>query len=96
MADFRGADLLPKPETAKENFKKARLDMACIDRDVEAKKEEGKNVSEDAVRGAYNEILNKHGFKTFEEWDRIDVELRKDATWWKSLEDEIKAHKCGV
>lgn len=96
MADFRGADLLPKPETAKENFKKARLDIACIDRDVEAKKKEGKNVSEDAVRGAYNEILNKHGFKTFEEWDRIDAELRKDAAWWKSLEEEIKAHKCGV
>lgn len=95
MANFGGADLLPKPETAKEHYKKARIDMACIDKEVAAKKKEGKNVSQDTVSGLYIEILNRHGFKTFEEFDRIDGELKKDEAFIKAFDKELAKAPCG-
>jgi len=93
MADFRGADLMPKPETAKENYKKARMDMVCIDKEVEAKRKAGKNISEDTVQGLYLELINRHGFKTFDEWNRIDSDLRKDEAFFKQLEKELAQAK---
>ncbi|MBM4395032.1 MAG: hypothetical protein FJ087_05020 [Deltaproteobacteria bacterium] len=94
MADFRGADLMPKPETAKENYKKARFDMACIDKEVDAKRKAGKNISEDTVQGLYLELINRHGFKTFDEWSRIESALRADAAFATQLEKEINAHQA--
>ncbi len=94
MADFRGADLLPKPETAKENYKKARYDMACIDKDVDAKRKAGKNISDDTVQGLYLELVNRHGFKTFEEWNRIETELKKDPDFVKQLDKDIAKAKA--
>lgn len=93
MADFRGADLMPKPETAKENYKKARMDMVCVDKEVEEKRKAGKNISEDTVQGLYLELINRHGFKTFDEWSRIETELRKDAAFNAALEKELAAHR---
>lgn len=92
--DFRGADLMPKPETAKENYVKARLDLLCLSRDVERKRKEGKNISDDTVYGVQLEIVNRHGFKTFDEWNRIDAALREDAAFVTSLDKELKAHRC--
>lgn len=92
--DFRGADLMPKPETAKENYVKARLDLVCLSRDVEKKRKEGKNISDDTVYGVQLEILNRHGFKTFDEWNRIDSALMEDAAFASSLDKRIKAHRC--
>jgi hypothetical protein len=94
MADFRGADLLPKPETAKENYKKARMAMTCIDREVEEKRKAGKNISDDTVQGLYLELVNRHGFKTFEEWNRIELELRKDAIFVKDFDKELAKAKA--
>jgi len=92
--DFQGADLSPKPETAKENYVKARKDLVCLDRDVEQKRKEGKKISDDTVYGVQLEILNRHGFKTFDEWNRIDAALREDPEFVKELAKELKAHRC--
>jgi hypothetical protein len=94
MVDFRGADLMPSAETAKENYIKARLDIACVDREVEAKRKAGKNPSEDSIYGIKLEILNRHAFKTFEEWNRIDTELKKDEAFIKQLEKDIAKNPC--
>ncbi len=92
--DFRGADLMPKPETARENYVKARLDLLCLSRDVDKKRKEGKKISDDTVYGVQLEILNRHGFKTFDEWNRIDAALREDGAFTASLEKQLKAHRC--
>lgn len=94
MVDFRGADLFPKPETAKENYKKASLDITCVNREVEAKRKEGKKISDDTINGLNLEIINRHGFKTFEEWDMIDKELQKDEAFQKALKVELEKHVC--
>jgi len=94
MVDFRGADLFPKPETAKDNYKKAREAIACVNREVEAKRKEGKKIADDTVRGLYLEIINRNGFKTFEEWDRIDAELNKDAKFQADLQEQISKATC--
>lgn len=94
MADFRGADLLPKPETAKENYKKARKAMVCIDKEVEEKRKAGKNISDDTVQGLYLELINRNGFKTFEEWYRIEQELKKDTAFMKEFEKELAKAKA--
>ena len=64
MADFQGADLMPTAETAKENYKKALSDIECIKREIEAKRKEGKTITDDTVQGLYIELLNRNGFKT--------------------------------
>ena len=92
--DFRGADLMPKPETAKENYKLARKDVLCVQREVEKKRKEGKNISDSTVDGIYLEVLNRHGFKTFGEWNRIDEALHEDKAWVEEFNKELKAHKC--
>lgn len=94
MVDFQGADLMPKPETAKENYRLTRLDMECINREVDSKRKEGKNISDSTINGLYTEILNRHGFKTFDEFDRIHAELVKDEEYKKVIEKEVKDHKC--
>jgi len=92
--DFNGADLLPKPETAKENYKLARMDIICVQREVEKKRKEGKNISDSTVEGIYLEVLNRHEFKTFQEWNRIDEALQEDKEWISEFEKELKKHKC--
>lgn len=94
MVDFRGADLLPKPETARENYKKALNDWECIKREVENKRKAGKNVSADTESGLFIEILNRNGFKTFEEFNVIDVELRKDEKFARDFDAELKKVDC--
>lgn len=95
MADFRGADLLPKPETAKENYVKARIALICeVDKEVEAKRKAGKRITDEQVQGYYLEIINRHGFKTFDEWNRINSELMKDQAFVKDLEAQLKKVTC--
>jgi hypothetical protein len=94
MVDFRGADLLPKPETARENYKKALNDWECIKREIDTKRKGGKNVSEDTESGLFIEILNRNGFKTFEEFNAIDVELRKDDKFAKEFDATLKKVEC--
>jgi hypothetical protein len=94
IADFRGADLLPKPETAKDNYVKARKDLLCLMKDVEAKRKAGKNISDEAVSGVELEILNRYGFKTFDDWHRIDAEITKDKRFVQDLEKQLKTHTC--
>ena len=94
MVDFRGADLLPKPETARENYKKALTDWECIRREIDNKRKSGKNVSEDTESGLFIEILNRNGFKTFEEFNVIDVELRKDEAFAKQFDADLKKVPC--
>lgn len=92
--DFRGADLMPEPETAKENYKLARKDVLCVQREVEKKRKEGKTISDSTVEGIYLEVLNRHGFKTFGEWNRIDEALIQDKVWVEEFNKELKQHKC--
>jgi hypothetical protein len=95
MVDFQGADLLPKPETAKNNYIAAVKDMECIKREIATKRAAGKVISEDSVNGVYSEILNKHELKTFEEYDRIDQALRAtDAEWYEAFHKEVGAMPC--
>jgi hypothetical protein len=94
MTDFRGADLLPKPETARANYEKALKDWECIRREIENKRKAGKNVSADTESGLFIEILNRNGFKTFEEFNVIDVELRKDEKFAKSFDADLKGVEC--
>ncbi len=94
MVDFRGADLLPKPETARENYKKALNDWECIKREIDGKRKAGKSVSGDTENGLFIEILNRNGFKTFEEFNVIDVELRKDDKFAKSFDADLKKVVC--
>jgi hypothetical protein len=94
MVDFRGADLLPKPETARANYQKALTDWECIRREIDNKRKAGKSVSSDTETGLFIEILNRNGFKTFEEFNVIDVELRKDAKFAKSFDTELKNIEC--
>jgi hypothetical protein len=92
MADFRGADLMPKPETAKENFKQAMLQIECIRREVEAKEKEGRKIANET--DLYTEILNRNGFRTFEEFNAIDVELRKEEAWYAEVMAEVGKVVC--
>jgi len=94
MVDFRGADLLPKPETARANYEKALHDWECIKREIENKRKSGKNVSADTESGLFIEILNRNGFKTFEEFDVIDKELRKDEKYAKEFDVSLKKIEC--
>ncbi len=94
MADFQGADLMPTAETAKENYKGALIAIECIRREIEAKRKEGKNITEDTVQGLYIELLNRHGFKTFEEFNMIDQELRKDEEFFNAFQQELAAVTC--
>lgn len=94
MVDFRGADLLPKPETARANYMKALNDWECIKREIDTKRKSGKNVSSDTESGLFIEILNRNGFKTFEEFNVIDVELRKDEKFAKDFDAELKKVVC--
>lgn len=92
--DFRGADLMPTPETAKESYIKARKDLICLEREVEEKRKGGKKISDDAVYGVQLEILNRYGFKTFDEWNQIHQRLMEDKAFAEKLAKELKAHKC--
>lgn len=94
MADFQGADLMPTAETAKENYKSALIAIECIRREIEAKRKEGKNITEDTVQGLYIELLNRNGFKTFEEFNIIDQELRKDEEFFAAFQKELAAVTC--
>jgi hypothetical protein len=94
MADFQGADLMPTAETAKENYKNALIAIECIKREIDAKRAEGKNITEDTVQGLYIELLNRNGFKTFEEFNLIDQELRKDEAFFTAFQKELAAVTC--
>jgi len=94
MADFRGADLLPKPETARENYVKARKDLLCLEKEIEAKRKEGKKISEEMVGGFKLEILNRYGFKTFDDWARVQAEILQNKQFMADLEKELRSHKC--
>lgn len=92
--DFQGADLMPRPETVRDNYVAARKDIKCMLKQVEAKRKAGRHISDDTVEGLYLELINRHGFKTFEEWHSIEQELQKDTKWWSDLEKELKKHSC--
>jgi len=94
MADFQGADLMPTAETAKENYKKALSDIECIKREIDAKRKEGKTITDDTVQGLYIELLNRNGFKTFEEFNIIDQELRKDEEFFAAFQKELASITC--
>jgi hypothetical protein len=94
MADFQGADLRPTAETAKGNYRSALIAVECIRREIAAKRKEGKNITDDTVQGLYLELLNRNGFKTFEEFNLIDQELRKDEEVFGALQKEIAAAVC--
>jgi hypothetical protein len=94
MVNFQGADLLPKPETARANYEKALHDWECIKREIETKRKAGKTVSSDTESGLFIEILNRNGFKTFDEFNKIDVDLRKDEEYAKKFDAELKKQEC--
>ena len=94
MVNVQGADLLPKPETARANYQKALQDWECIRREIEAKRKAGKKVSEDTESGLFIEILNRNGFKTFEEFNVIDQELRKDEKFAREFDAELRKMTC--
>jgi hypothetical protein len=94
MADFQGADLMPTAETAKENYKKALMDIECIRREIEAKRKEGKTITDDTVQGLEIELLNRNGFKTSEEFRIIDQELRKDEEFFAAFQKELASITC--
>ena len=51
-------------------------------------------VIEDTVQGLYIELLNRNGFKTFEEFNLIDQELRKDEAFFTAFQKELAAVTC--
>ncbi|HNU67992.1 MAG TPA: hypothetical protein PKG82_02475 [Myxococcota bacterium] len=97
MVDFQGADLNPKPETAKNNYMAAVKEMECIKREVAAKREAGKTVNQDTVNGVYSEILNKHEFKTVEEYNTVDNALHTtQPEWYEGFWKEVEKMPCAA
>jgi hypothetical protein len=91
LIEFKGADLLPKPETARENFVKAKHDMLCLEKRI---KNEKLDIPASDIDGYYSEIRARFGFKTSDDWKRIEEELKKDAEWWKDMEKQIAKDPC--
>lgn len=91
LVDFAGCDLIPKPETAKENFKKAWTEIHCFRKFLEKEK---KKWSEDDIKGMENEIQVRYGFKTATEFNYLSSQLKDDVEWWSETQKEIQKVKC--
>ena len=97
MVDFQGADLVPKPETAKNNYMAAIKEIECIRREVDAKRKAGKTVPNDVVESVYSEILNKHEFKTVNEYNTVDNALRiTQPEWYEGFMKEVDKMPCSA
>jgi hypothetical protein len=68
------------------------LQIECIRREVEAKEKEGRKIANET--DLYTEILNRNGFRTFEEFNAIDVELRKEEAWYAEVMAEVGKVVC--
>ncbi len=95
MVDFQGADLAPLPETAKNNYIAAVKEFECIKREVVAKRESGKSISEDQVSSVFSEILSKNGIKTRDDFYKIESFLRQtELQWFEGFLKELEKLPC--
>jgi hypothetical protein len=86
IINFPGLDLEPEPETMKANYVAAKKEMYCL-----AKTEKDK----EKLQLAQKEIQVRHHFKTTEEYERIEEQLRSDVEWFgKVYKDEIEKQNC--
>ncbi len=95
MVDFQGADLAPKPETAKLNYIATVRDSECIRREVMAKRDAGKNISEEQVGNVFAEIRKKNGIRTVDDFSKIESFLRQtEPEWFESFLRDIEQMSC--
>lgn len=90
---WQGADLVPKPETVKEPFRKAMRELYCLEQYYESKGQKA-GMSEADLRGMRKEIEIRHSFKTTAEFEKFKQMLMADEAWWKPAWDEIVKEKC--
>ncbi len=97
MVDFPGADLAPKPETAKINYIAAVKEFECIRREVQSKRDAGKTVSEEQVAKIFTDILNKNDIRTRDDFYKIEAFLRQtDAVWFEGFLKELEKLDCSA
>ncbi len=86
IINFPGADLVPEPETAKENVKKVLIDSKC-----ELQKEK-----DPEARAALEEQIRiRHNFKSVADWQSIVEQLKTtDPTWWEETQKDLKKIRC--
>lgn len=95
MVDFQGADLAPKPETAKLNYIATVKESECIRREVMAKRDAGKNISEEQVGNVFADIRKKNGIRTVDDFAKIESFLRQtEPEWFEKFLKEIEAMPC--
>lgn len=95
MVDFQGADLAPLPETARKNYIAAVTDFECIKREVVAKREAGKSISEDQVGAVFSEILTKNGIRTRDDFYKIEAFLRQnEPVWFEGFIKDLEKIVC--
>lgn len=96
--DWKGVDLVPKPETLKENFRKAMLQLFCALKAKEEKLEGG--LTAEALSKVSEEkfeiIRLRNGFKTKMDFDKYYEQLTTGqyGAWWQEQQTEILKSTC--
>jgi len=92
IIDWSGLDLVPKPETIKENFAKAMGDVHCL-----MKIHEIPTLQAASSHESFEMLLIRNRIKTLENFQAAqEVLTRGEHTeWWKTKQDEIAKRDCG-
>ena len=92
IIDWSGLDLVPKPETIKENFANAMGDIHCL-----MKLHELPTLQAASSHENFEMLLLRNRIKTLEDFQAAQEVLTRGehAEWWKTKQDEIAKRDCG-
>ena len=92
IIDWSGLDLVPKPETIKENFAEAMGDIHCL-----MKLHELPTLQAASSHENFEMLLMRNRIKTAEDFQSYQEVLTRGehAEWWKTKQEEIAKRDCG-
>ncbi len=88
---WSGLDLVPKPETIKENFAKSMAEIFCL-----MKIKSYNTVSDAAADENFQMLLMRNRIKTKEDFDAAFqvLTIGEHLEWWKGKQEEIAKQEC--
>ncbi|MGB0588467.1 MAG: hypothetical protein ACPGU1_02195 [Myxococcota bacterium] len=92
IIDWSGLDLVPKPETIKENFANAMGDIHCL-----MKLHELPTLQAASSHENFEMLLMRNRIKTSADFQAAQEVLTRGehAEWWKTKQEEIAKRDCG-
>ena len=89
IANFGGADLMPKPETARPKLVKALIAIRCLQESPA-----GKKLSEEEMQTQVLTLRAQEGFPTEQIWTDVETALKENPEVWAEVEKEVAAGTC--